>query len=129
MKLIKMGISIAVISDAPVKQVWLRLCYLNLHYYFDTVITTEETGEPKPSPKPFHLALETFNINASEALMVGDWPERDIAGANNVGIKTVFARYGAVHDLDRSGAQYEIDDISEILGIISDINHNGEENG
>ncbi len=122
MKLVKNGIKLAVISDAPVKQVWLRLCYLNLHNYFDTVITTEETGEPKPSPKPFHLALQTFKIDASEALMLGDWPERDIAGANNVGIKTVFARYGALHDLDRSGAMYEIEDISQLLNIISELN-------
>ena len=123
MKLVKLGIKLAVISDAPVKQVWLRLFYLNLHNYFDTVIATEETGEPKPSPLPFHLAMERLKIDPTEALMLGDWPERDIAGANNVGIKTVFARYGAVHDLDRSGATYEIEDISEIIGIVSGLNN------
>ena len=116
--LVKRGIKLAVISDAPVKQVWLRLCHLNIHNYFDTVISTEEMGEPKPSPKPFLMALDELDVTADEAVMVGDWPERDIAGARNVGIKTIFARYGALHDFDKSGADYEIEDIGEILKII-----------
>jgi len=116
--LIKHGIKLAVLTDAPSKQAWLRLCYLNLHQLFDTVITPEETGELKPSPKPFRLALKTLGVKESEALMVGDWPARDLVGAKNVGIRTVFARYGDHRGVDNSGADFVIDDISELLSII-----------
>jgi len=57
--------------------------------------------------------------------MVGDWPERDLVGAREVGMYTVFARYGFVFDrkpVGREGADYVIDDIREILDIVDRLN-------
>jgi putative hydrolase of the HAD superfamily len=54
--------------------------------------------------------------------MVGDWPERDVVGASRLGIRTVFARYGDTKGITESGANYEIDDIIELLDIIDRIN-------
>ena len=50
--------------------------------------------------------------------MIGDWPERDIIGAKKIGMKTAFARYGNIFNTINSGADYDIDDISEILSIV-----------
>ena len=61
-ELIKRGIRLAVISDAPRKEGWLRLCYLQLHHMFDMVVTFDDTGERKPSPVPFQRVLSHFNI-------------------------------------------------------------------
>jgi len=116
--LAKRGIKLAIITDAPAKQAWLRLCYLHLHNLFDAVIVAEETGALKPSPLPFNKALDVLGVQPSEALMVGDWPDRDVVGAKNVGIRTVFARYGDPRGVENSGADYDIDDISELIGII-----------
>ncbi len=119
--LVKRGIKLAVITDAPPKQAWLRLCYLNLHHLFDTVITSAETGTVKPAPQPFVMALDTLQVAPEEALMVGDWPERDMVGAKRVGIRTVFARYGDRRGVTSSGADHDIDDIAELLQIIEGI--------
>ena len=119
--LVKRGIKLAIITDAPPMQAWLRLCHLNLHHLFDTVIVTEELGALKPSPIPFRKALDQLDIQPSQALMIGDWPERDIAGAKKVGIRTVFARYGDRRGVEESDADYEIDDISELNTIIESI--------
>jgi putative hydrolase of the HAD superfamily len=116
--LVKRGIKLAVLTDAPPKQAWLRLCYLNLHHLFDAVITSEEAGAKKPSPLPFRLTLETLKVEPQQALMVGDWPERDMVGAKGVGIRTVFAKYGDRWGVAASGADYDIDDIAELLTII-----------
>jgi len=120
--LLKRGLRLAVISDAPRQEAWMRLCYLGLHHMFDTVIAFEDTGERKPSPVPFRLALERIGIEPTEALMVGDWPERDIAGAGELGIHTVFARYGDTFGTGESGADYEIDDIFALVGIVDELN-------
>ena len=56
-ELIKMGIKLAVVSDAPSREAWMRLYYLNLHHVFDPVLTFDDTGVRKPSPKPFEMAL------------------------------------------------------------------------
>jgi putative hydrolase of the HAD superfamily len=116
--LLKRGIKLAVVSDAPGREAWLRLCYLDFHHVFDCVVTFEDTGERKPSPAPFRKALELLHVTAAKAIMVGDWPERDVIGAAQLGIKTVFARYGDTFGTVESHADYDINDISELLGII-----------
>lgn len=121
-EIMKRGIRLAVVSDAPRKEAWLRLCYLELQHMFDKVLTFDDTGERKPSPTPFRRVLERFEVEPHEALMVGDWPERDITGAAQVGITTVFARYGDTFETGESGAQYDIEDIIELVEIIDKIN-------
>ena len=98
--------------------------HYQLHHMFDMVLTFEDTGERKPSPVPFRRVLEHFGFEPSEALMVGDWPERDITGAALVGITTVFARYGDTFGTVESGARYDIDDIIEVVKIVDKENGN-----
>jgi HAD superfamily hydrolase (TIGR02253 family) len=121
-ELLKRGLKVAVVSDAPRKEAWLRLCYLQLHTIFDFVVTFDDTGVRKPSPEPFRRVLDHFGIEPEEALMVGDWPERDISGAAELGITTVFARYGNVFGTKESGADYDINDIIEIIEIVDSLN-------
>jgi hypothetical protein len=70
--------------------------------------------------------LDRMKIEPAEALMVGDWPERDIVGAAVVGIKTVFARYGDTFGTKESGADYEIKDVYNLVGIVDELNKVGE---
>jgi len=121
-ELIKRGLKLAVVSDAPRQEAWLRLCYLQLHHIFDTVITYDDTGEYKPSPAPFKKVLEILGVEPNEAIMVGDWPERDIVGAAELGIRTVFAKYGDTFGTKDSGADYEIKDIYELVTIVDSLN-------
>ncbi len=85
---------------------------------FDTVVTFDDSKERKPSPKPFNLVLEKLELNKEEVVMIGDWPERDVVGANSLGIKTIFARYGDTFGVKDSGANWDIDDISELIDIV-----------
>jgi putative hydrolase of the HAD superfamily len=117
-ELAKRGFLLAVVSDAPRKQAWLRLCELNLHHIFHAVVAFDDTGARKPSPAPFTRALSLLEVTPSEAIMVGDWADRDVAGAKQMGMKTVFARYGNLFEVEHSGADYEIDDIIELLDIL-----------
>jgi putative hydrolase of the HAD superfamily len=122
MELMKRGIRLAVVSDAPRREAWLRLCYLQLHHMFDFVSTFEDAGERKPSPVPFQRALDFFGVAPGEAVMVGDWPERDITGADQLGMITVFARYGNTFGTVDSGASHDIDDIYELVDIVDRLN-------
>lgn len=125
-QLLSRGLKLAVISDAPRQEAWLRLCYLQLHHMFDVVLTYEDTGEYKPSPAPFRKVLEKMGIEPAEALMVGDWPERDIVGAAELGIKTVFARYGDTFGTKESGADFEIEDVYELVDVVDRLNAGAE---
>jgi putative hydrolase of the HAD superfamily len=123
-ELVRRGYRLAVLSDAPAKQAWLRLCALEVHHFFETVITFEDTGERKPHPRPFRKVLEELGVTAAEALMIGDWPERDMVGAKAVGIRTIFARYGDAFNVLHSGADRDVEDISEILTLLDDAEFN-----
>ena len=121
-ELIKMSVKLAVVSDAPSREAWMRIYYLNLHHHFDVVLTFDDTNARKPSPIPFEMALSQLNIDPEEALMVGDWPERDVVGANKLGIRTIFARYGDSFGTVDSGADWDINDVYEIVGIVNELN-------
>lgn len=118
MELTKMRLKLGVVSDAPAREAWLRLCYLNFHHIFDAVVTFDDTGERKPAPGPFRKVLEKLDVRAAEALMIGDWAERDVVGAKQVGMKTVFARYGDTFGTKNSNADYDVDDIGDLIGIV-----------
>ena len=121
LELIKRGIKLGVVSDAPQPQVWLRLCSLQLQHVFDAVVTFDDTREHKPSPAPFRLLLERLGVGPRDALMVGDWAERDVVGGRSLGMKTVFARYGDTFGTLHSGADYDIDDVFQLVAIVDEL--------
>jgi putative hydrolase of the HAD superfamily len=119
MSLLKSGLLLGVVTDAPARAAWLRLCGLGFHHFFHAVVTFDDTGVRKPRPEPFQKALEMLNIAPAEALMVGDWAERDMVGAANLGMKTVFARYGDTFGTVETHADYEVNDVEELLSIVA----------
>jgi len=122
MALAKIGIKLGVVSDAPSREAWMRIYYLNLYHFFDVVITHDDSGERKPSAKPFQMALDAMGLKPEEAIMIGDWPERDVVGAKQIGMKTAFARYGDTFGTVNSGADWDLNDIFQLVMIINDYN-------
>ena len=114
----KWGLKLGVVSDAPSREAWMRICSVNLHHIFDAIVTFHDTGMHKPSPEPFEKISSLLKIPPKNSLMVGDWPERDVIGAKKLGMKTVFAKYGDVFGTKNSGADYDVMDVKEILSII-----------
>jgi len=125
LELAKRGIRLGVVSDAPRTQVWQRLCSLGLQHVFDAVVTFEDTQARKPDPAPFREVLRHLEVEPRESLMVGDWPERDVVGGRSLGMKTVFARYGDTFGTVESGADYDIDDVFELVSIVDRLNAGG----
>ncbi len=139
LQLIKKGIKLAVLTDAPKLKALKRLHTMKLYHFFDVVITMDDSGYTKPHPEAFRRVLNELKLRPDEVLMVGDVPERDILGARNMGMKTVFAKYGAEdakrvlvsenisssegglnadRKIDDSGADYELSEIAEVLKIV-----------
>ncbi len=111
------GIKLAIVSDAPRLKAWIRLVSMRINHLFDVVVAFEDTKKLKPSVEPFKVAFKKLKAKPHECLMVGDRPERDIKGAKNLGMVTCFARYGNPNARS-SGADYEINDIKELIEIV-----------
>ncbi len=118
LELIRRGIKLGIISDAPRLKAWVRLCNLRLHHFFEIIVTYEDTRKRKPAPEPFLHALRLADVSPAEALFVGDREEVDILGAKNVGMKTCFASYGGARLKGKVTPDYVITDIAELLEII-----------
>lgn len=65
---------------------------LEIAVFFDTVVTSTTHGAEKPDARLFRAAARALQVEASEALYVGDDPTRDLAGARNAGLQTLDVR-------------------------------------
>ena len=93
-KLKQKGIRLAILTDAPRMRAWLRLAEMELSDYFEFVVTFDDTKVRKPNKKTFSLILKKLNLSPEEVMMVGDSLDKDIKGANDMGMKTCYAKYG-----------------------------------
>ena len=48
-------------------------------------------------------------------------PERDVVGAKKIGMKTAFARYGDTFGTINSGADWDLNDIYQLILIIEEL--------
>ena len=94
----KSGAKIAIATGKSRKGLDQVLSEMSFSNYFDMTRTPVES-ESKPSPLMLKQILEAFNINADEAIMVGD-TEFDMEMAQNINMDKVALSHG-VHDLHR----------------------------
>ncbi len=69
-----------------------RQCHI--HHLFDTMVFSSDHGLIKPSPRLFQKALDHFNHPPDRILFIGDSPERDMAGAEALGLGTLLVTGG-----------------------------------
>jgi putative hydrolase of the HAD superfamily len=114
------GFCMAVVTDARRPEANTRLRHTGLARFFDPVVTTDLTGFHKPSTLPFLYALMKLGARASETVLIGDSPRRDIAPGVILGMRTVYARYGDRFSMKRGsgGADHAIDDFRDLPGVI-----------
>ncbi len=69
-----------------------------LEKYFKVIIVAGEGGiPPKPDPQPFRLCLAKLEIEAVQAVYVGDDYRIDICGAVDCGLHPVWLKHHSVH--------------------------------
>lgn len=112
----KRGLKLAVVTDGLRLKAWMRLNAAGLDKYFDAVVTFDDTGKKKPAKEPFIKASEDLHVRPEECLMVGDWPEKDMIGANTAGMMTCWAKYGS--HFREGEADIVIGEVTELLKLI-----------
>lgn len=61
-----------------------------LRRYFDFMISAENVNASKPAPRPFIEAMKHARCTANEMLHIGDNPDHDISGAEQLGIQALW---------------------------------------
>jgi putative hydrolase of the HAD superfamily len=93
---VRSKVPIALLTDGEALGQRAKLRALRLEHAFDAAIFSDELGRGhrKPHPAPFRQALSTLGVAAEEAVMIGDRPDKDVAGATVVGMRAIRVRTG-----------------------------------
>ncbi|MBF0558252.1 MAG: HAD-IA family hydrolase [Nitrospirae bacterium] len=94
---------------------------LGLSQHLDMIVGSETVKERKPSPMPVFHVLSVLGTSPEEAVIVGD-SNYDIDAGRSAGIKTVAVTYGyrPLHLLQ--GADFIIDSMTELPGVLDILN-------
>ena len=95
-KIKRLGYRIALVADGPSATFQNVLTQHNLHHLFDAFSISGEVGVDKPNQRMFVDAMNQLGINRTNynrVLMVGNNLERDIRGANALGIISVWLNW------------------------------------
>jgi len=115
----KRGIKLGIITDAPKLKAYQRLLGMDIEKYFDLIICFEDTGKKKKTELPLKLCIEKLGLNPDEIMMVGDSIRKDVLPARKLGVVGVLAKYGSYEKVDKIKPDFELNDFSDILKIIS----------
>ena len=117
------GYKFGLVADTRPMTAWNVLHQHNLYDLFDALAISEEVGCEKPDRRMFLYALDKLNIAPQDygrVLMVGNNIKRDVRGANEVGIVSVWFhwndRYAQAND--GSEPKYKVHDASELLRLV-----------
>lgn len=93
-----------------------------LESYFQVIAVSGEVGVAKPDPYIFEYTLDKMGVAPRSCLMVGNSLERDIKGACNAGIGSVWINRNGTPNTNDIRPDYEIaglNELMEILGAVS----------
>ncbi|WP_439021343.1 HAD family hydrolase [Bacillus thuringiensis] len=114
-QLTKQSIKIGIITNGFTNFQMSNLRALNLHTYTNTILISEAEGIKKPHPDIFKRALQKLGVKAEECLYVGDHPENDVLGSEQVGILGVWKKDSFWSDFEHSRMT---DDLLEVLSFL-----------
>ncbi|MBJ8111351.1 HAD family hydrolase [Bacillus cereus group sp. N6] len=114
-RLTEQNIKIGIITNGFTDFQMNNLRALNIHTYTNTILVSEAEGIKKPHPEIFERALKKLDVKAIECLYVGDHPENDVLGSEQVGILGVWKRDSFLGDFEHSRM---VNDLLEVLSFL-----------
>jgi putative hydrolase of the HAD superfamily len=120
------GYKIALVADTRPQTARNVLRQHDLYDLFDAFAISEEIGCEKPDPRMFQAALAALQIAPSDygrVLMVGNRLYRDVRGANDLGLRSVWfhwnARYAARDRDCDDQPTYQVRSARELVELIA----------
>jgi len=120
---LKSKYKLGVLSDSRSDVARSILFKIGVLGFFDVVVVSEDLGVEKPNQLLFKKVVSELRCSPEEVVYVGDRLERDIAGGNRAGMKTVwivpkkspFFRTVASGDIKPDFAIKRLSDLTELL--------------
>ena len=118
-KLRNSGKKIILATSKPLIFAEQILEHFGLQKYFDRCFGCELDGRRTRKDEVIEYAVEQYEINKNDAVMVGD-REQDVIGAHKNGIKCIGVRWGYAeeNELEEYGADWIVSTIEELERIL-----------
>ena len=88
--LLQQGVKMALITNGSSDMQRDKIDRFGLESYFDFILVEGEFGAGKPDESIFSTTLNELAVSPTQAWMVGDDLERDVAGAQRLGIYGIW---------------------------------------
>jgi putative hydrolase of the HAD superfamily len=84
------GLKLGMITNGFAETHREKIALLELEAPFDAILIADEVGMVKPDPRIFEHACELLGVTPARSVMVGDRYDRDVRGARDAGLRTVW---------------------------------------
>ena len=91
---------------------------MGLAGYFEFAVFSQDVGIDKPAARIFHVACDQANCEPGEIIHVGDSLESDVAGANDIGMISVWLNRDGCDNDTGIIPDYEIRSLGELSVIL-----------
>jgi len=110
------GLRIVVATSGEKDDLEVFKTLLKIHDLVEEDVTADDAERPKPEPDIFEAALKMLQIDASEALALGDTPW-DVEAAKKAGVRTVAVQSGGwrEEELEEAGAIAVYVDVADLV--------------
>lgn len=98
-----------------------KLAASGLGSFFKAVAVSGEHGIGKPKPEVFRILLGELGVSPSEAVMVGNSLERDIAGANAAGVTSIWIQVAGSEEHFETTPAFTIQGLAELPRLLERI--------
>ena len=111
------GLRIALLADGRPEVQHRKMHALGLWDAFDATVITGELGMSfaKPNPGGFNTVLKKLKLQAREAVMIGDDPLTDVAGAHGAGMPVLRVLQGEYRSEGNSSATVTFANVDEAI--------------
>jgi HAD superfamily hydrolase (TIGR01549 family) len=109
---------LGIISDIWAKSdiFYRRLEEAGIRDLFKVIVFSSDIGIIKPSPKIFSAAMEKLNADISKVVYIGDSLRRDIVGAGNFGMSSIWIGDESLIEIDESvRPDHIVSDLRDLL--------------
>lgn len=113
------SVPLAAVTNGEPEMQSTKLRTLGAQEYFETVVHGGYDAPAKPSPEPFHAALEALDASPERAVHVGNSLASDVAGAKAAGVTAAWLR-NTKSGVTETGPDpdYVLDSMADLPGLV-----------
>ncbi|MDQ6826454.1 MAG: HAD family hydrolase [Candidatus Eremiobacteraeota bacterium] len=116
------GVKLGLLTNGFAETHREKIALLKIGEFFDAIFIADEVGMLKPDPLLFAHACRKLRSSPSRSAMVGDRYERDIAGALQAGLYTIWINvHGATLPAASTSPHVTVNSILEAAGALRSI--------